>query len=118
MLLGDVEGATVELQRIADSRTTTVLAYLLDARWSWPPLRAYEQRARFFLAIAHDMAGARQEPLSHYRLLLNLPEDQLVVPAMIGGRRLDLRPYVESFVREPFRGGDVEAYRAFLAMGR
>lgn len=118
MLLGDVAGATPELQRIAEGGTTTVLPYLLDARWSWPPLRAYEQRARFYLGVAHDLAGARQEALSHYRLLLKLPEDQLVVPALIGGRRMDLRPYIESFIREPFRGGDFEAYRAFLAMGR
>jgi hypothetical protein len=118
MLLGDLEAARPELKRIADEGTATVSPYLADARWSWPPLRAYEQRARFYLAVSHDLAGDRQEAVSHYRTLLTMPEDQLVVPALIGGRRVDLRPYVESLLRTPFRGGIFEAYRAFLAMGR
>lgn len=118
MLLGDVEAARLELQRIADEGTASAVPYLADARWSWPPLRAYEQRARFYLAVSHDLAGDRQEAMSHYRTLLKMPDDQLVVPALWLGRRVDLRPYIESLLRTPFRGGILEAYRAFLAMGR
>jgi hypothetical protein len=118
MLLGELDGSRQVLQRIADEGGTSVLPYLADARWSWPPLRSFEQKARFYLAVASDLTGNHETAANEYRALLNLPEDQLVVPALIGARRLDLRPYIESFIRTPYRGGVFEAYRAFLAMGR
>lgn len=52
------------------------------------------------------------------RALLSLPEDQLVVPALIGARRVDLRPYLESLIETPYRGGLYEAYRVSRALGR
>lgn len=118
MLLGDFDGARILLQTIARADTATRLPYVADPRWSWPPFRTYEQKARFYLAVAHDVAGQRDAAVVEYRHLLSLPADQLVVPAFTGARRIDLRPYLETFLRTPFAGGLFEGYRAVLAMGR
>ena len=118
MLLGDLEAASPALERLAREGTTTAIPYLADARWCWPPFRTYEQRARFYLGVAFDLAGEHETALSHYRALLRLSDDELAVPALIGGRRVDLRPYLESLVKTPFRAGVFEAFRAAVAMGR
>lgn len=118
MLFGDLDRSRPVLQKIAGERGATVLPYLADTRWSWPPLRTFEQKARFYLAVSNDLAGDHDAAAREYRVLLSLPEDQLVAPALIGARRVDLRPYIESLIRTPYRGGIFEAYRASLAMGR
>jgi hypothetical protein len=118
MLFGDLNASRPVLQQIAREGGASVLPYLADPRWSWPPLRTFEQKARFYLAVGNDLAGDHDAAVSEYRGILSLPEDQLVVPALIGARRIDLRPYIQSLIATPYRGGFLEAYRAFLAMGR
>jgi hypothetical protein len=117
MLFGDWEESKAALQAIADEGGASSLPYVADVRWSWPPLRTFEQKARFYLAVANDLAGDHDAATREYRALLNLPEDQLVVPALWPARRLDLRPYFESLIKTPYRDGIFEAYRASLAMG-
>jgi hypothetical protein len=117
MLFGDLDKSRPVLRRIADGGGASVLPYQADVRWSWPPLRTFEQKARFYLAVANDLAGDHSAAAKEYRALLNLPEGQLVVPAIWPAIRLDLRPYFESLVKTPYRGGVFEAYRAFLAIG-
>ncbi|MGQ0702344.1 MAG: hypothetical protein ACT4PM_04335 [Gemmatimonadales bacterium] len=41
-----------------------------------------------------------------------------MVPVFIAARRMDLRPYLESLIRTPYRGGLFEAFRVSLALGR
>lgn len=118
MLFGDLEAGREALERIVDEGGATVRPYQVDARWSWPLLSAFEHKARFYVAIAHDLEGNHDAAARQYRALLDLPEDQLIARAFIRGRRLDLRPYLESLIREPYRGGLFEAYRAYLALGR
>lgn len=119
MLFGNLNEARELLHGILVAGGTTTLPYLPDTRWSWPPLRTFEQKARFYLAVANDLAGDRDRAIMEYRALLSLPEAQLVVPALWPpGRRIDLRPYIASFLRTPFQGGIFEAYRASLGMGR
>lgn len=117
MLFGDLEESRPALQGIAGGGGASSLPYLADVRWSWPPLRTFELKARFYLAVANDLAGDHDAATKEYRALLNLPEDQLVVPALWPARRLDLRPYFESLIKTPYRGGVFEAYRASLAIG-
>jgi len=118
MLFGDLEESRPALQGIAGGGGASSLPYQADVRWSWPPLRTFEQKARFYLAVANDLAGDHDAAATEYRALLNLPEDQLVVPAIWPAVRVDLRPYFENLIRTPYRGGVFEAYRASLAMGR
>lgn len=119
MLLGNLDEASQLLRGILAEDGTTTLPYRADTRWSWPPFRAFEQKARFYLAVASDLAGDRDAALKEYESLMSLPDDQLVVPApWPPGRRIDLRPYVASFMSTPFQGGILEAYRAHFAMGR
>lgn len=118
MLFGDLTGSRPILQQIAAGGENSVVPYRADSRWSWPPLRTFEQKARFYLAVAHDLAGDHAAATHEYRVLLSLPEDQLVVPVFMRATRVDLRPYFESLIQTPYRGGMLEAYRAFLAMGR
>ncbi len=47
---------------------------------SWPPPRTFEQKARFYLAVGHDLAGDHEAAATEYRTLTALSEDQLVVP--------------------------------------
>lgn len=117
-LLGDADGARAVLDRIVGEGGETRLPHRPDARWAWPLLRTYQQKARFWLAAALDLAGDREAALRHYRALLALPEDQLVLPGLLWDRYVDLRPYLESFLEEPFRGGILEAFRAARATGR
>ena len=86
-------------------------------RWNWPPLRSCEAKARFNLGASYDLMGDREAATREYRRLLELPENQLVVPALPaprGSRSVDLRPYLQSLISIPYRGGAVEAFR----MGR
>ena len=118
MLFGDLNGSRPILQQIIAAGENSVVPYRADSRWSWPPLRTFEQKARFYLAVAHDLAGDHAAATREYRVLLSLPEDQLVVPVFMRATRIDLRPYFESLIQTPYRGGMLEAYRASLAMGR
>jgi len=118
MLFGDLNESRRVLRQIVDDGGTTGLPYVADTRWSWPPLRTFELKARFYLAAANDLAGDHVAAARDYRQLLSLPQQQLVVRALWPETRVDLRPYIESLIREPYRGGLFEAYRASLAMGR
>lgn len=118
MLLGDLDSSRIALSRIAEEPSRSGVRYQADPRWSWPPFRFFEQKARYYVAIAHDLAGDREAAVAEYRRLLNLTDDELVVPAFIGARKVDLRPFLESFLRLPYRGGLLEAYRASLALTR
>lgn len=118
MLFSEVKASRPALQVIAGGGGVSSLPYQADVRWSWPPLRTFEQKARFYLAVANDLAGDHDAAKKEYRALLSLPEDQLVVPAVWPAVRVDLRPYLESLIKTPYRGGVFEAYRASLAMGR
>jgi hypothetical protein len=118
MLLGELDSSRVALAAIVRDPRSTALPYQANERWNWPPLRTFQAKARFYLAVANDLAGDRVAASRDYRALLQLPEDELVVPVFLAGQRLDLRPYLESFVRTPYRGGMFEAFRASLALGR
>jgi hypothetical protein len=118
MLFGDLDSSRVALTSITRRGGATGLPYQANERWSWPPFRTFEAKARFYLAVAHDLAGDHEAASREYATLLRLPEDELVVPVFIAARRLDLRPYLESLVRTPYRGGMFEAFRASLALGR
>lgn len=119
MLFGDYVTAIPLLREVAEGRGATALPYLPDWRWSWPPLRTFEQRAQFFLAASYDLTGNRGAAEREYQALLNRAGDQLVVRwawPTLPVRHIDLRPYIASFLRTPYQGGILEAYRAALAM--
>ncbi len=85
---------------------------------SWPPPRTFEQKARFYLAVGHDLAGDHEAAATEYRTLTAQSDDQLVVPSFMDARSLDLRPYLERLIHTPYRGGLFEAFRVSLALGR
>jgi len=118
MLFGDAARSRPALQGLADEGGASSLPYQADVRWSWPPLRTFELKARFYLAVANDLAGDHKAATKEYRALLNQPEDELVVPAIWPAVRVDLRPYFASLIKTPYRGGVFEAYRASLAAGQ
>lgn len=116
MLFSDTDSARHLLKRVVVSPERTALPYRADQRWAWPPFRSYQQKALFQLATLEDAAGRRDSALVHYRALLALSDDELVVP-MGKWRHVDLRPFIQSFLRMPYSGGMLEAYRAEMAMG-
>lgn len=119
MLFRDYVAAIPLLREVAEGQGATVLPYIADWRWHWPPLATFEQRAQFFLAASYDMTGDRAAAEREYQALLNRAGDQLVVRWSLPDlpvRHIDLRPYIASFLRTPYQGGILEAYRAALAM--
>jgi hypothetical protein len=120
MFVFDFDGANALLQEIAQSKGRTEKRYQPDPRWNWPPFRTMEAKARFYLAATHDLSGRREAALREYRALLELADDELIVPGLpapYGSRRVDLRPYLRSFLAIPYRGGSFEAFRMGKAVG-
>jgi hypothetical protein len=117
MLFHDVREGRRLLEEIAQSGGSTVLPYVADTRWSWPPFATFEEKARFYLGVGYDLSGDHESAAKQYRALLNLPENQLVV-AGLPQRRIDLRPFLQSLMSTPYQGGTFEVFRAFLANGR
>lgn len=116
LLFGRLDRAIPILEGIVTDSGDTRLPYRPDPRWSWPVFRTYEQKARFILALALEVAGDHAAATRHYRELLALPADQLVVRSLWRHRFLDLRPYLMSLIETPFQGGIEEAFRASRAM--
>ena len=113
LIFGRNEKAKALLQSIISVQSTEHFPCHPCSEWSWPPWPGIHEKALFTLATILDGEQDRVGAVAIYRdLLAKLPARQLRPRFRGPGTYYDLRWYLESLIREPYRGGVQEAFRA------
>ena len=113
---GDLSKAKKILEGILEDGTKTSLPYQPHPRWSWPPFSTIEQKARFYIAAIYDLENRHEKAVMHYKQLLDLRPESLLIAKHWRSAYMDLRWYLESLITDPYRGGLWEAFRVSEAI--
>ena len=113
LIFGRNGKAKALLQSIIAGQSTEQLPCHPCSEWSWPPWSDLHDKASFALATILDGEQNRDGAVAIYRrLLATLPSNQLRPRFRGPGLYYHLRGYLESLIRERYRGGIQEAFRA------
>lgn len=113
---GDFSKAKEMLEEILEDGTKTSLPYQPNRRWSWPPFSTIEHKARFYIAAIYDLENRHEKAVMHYKQLLGLKPEGLLLAKHWRSAYYDLRWYLESLITDPYRGGIWEAFRVVEAL--
>lgn len=90
--------------------------FRVTADWSWPPWSRLQDKVIFTRATLFDLQGQHEKALMLYRKLLSeLAKEQLTPEERSSHSYFNLASYLESLIREPYRGGPWEAFRTLDA---
>ena len=113
---GFAEAGRLLDQIITDSPPDT-LPWTPNSEWSWPPWQSITAKAIFVRATIYDMLGDHDTASSLYRQLLESVPEYALKPRVRGPLPYyDLRWYLNSLIRHPYRGGTWESLRVWAAI--
>lgn len=113
MLFGRYEDAARLLDHLGTAPRRINLPWLPNSEWSWPPWSDIGLKALFTRATLHDLMGEHVDARRLYNeLLARVPSEQLRPRFRGPNSYYDLGAYLEDLIREPYRGGSWEAFRA------